>query len=532
MPHLASRLLAATLLLAGPAAHAEYSFAPYETRETGSWADAAAVGDVDGDGRDDVVLTTTSYFDETNDHHIFVYLQQADGTLADPLRFPYPFASRNGLAIGNLDSDPAREIVVGHGLGLTIIDWDQQRGQPVVRTDIHTRDDDALNADDVALLDADRDGVLDIVAHGWSNGARLYMGDGQGGVRATIELPTPAQGYNDLDAGDFNGDGHQDFVVLSGQGEGNAYVYLNNGTTSFSKPAVIDPYPAGYSSTDALGVGDFNADGRDDLAIMRDRTEIALYVQTAAGTLVQDRILATGWDPNAMLGHDLDLDGLDDLLIQHGSNGLGFHLQGPGGLGEEQLFDSPYATWLNTQGMGVGDIDSDGCPDVAVANYNYGLVLHRGQGCNPVSDLALDIRLGDGFMGLELVNRGERNAEDVETTVTIAVTHGQLDHVAVPCSEEHRDATSVRFTCTRAALASNLGESMHVPLTVTAHDRRSFVSVSAVTTTLTPEVDLANNADQASRKVDMSIPARAGRKAMPARTSSGERAGTKTQIRP
>lgn len=501
----AASLLAVALALSAPAAHAAYSLAAPEIHAIGSWADAAAVGDVNGDGRDDVVVSTTYYFDEANDYQLLVYLQQADGTLAEPLRFPYGYASTTGLAIGNLDRDAAQEIVLGHGGGIMIIDWDQARLRPVVRSTMHAHDT-PLRVNDVVLLDADRDGALDVVAHAWSEGAVIYMGNGEGGIRESVSLPTPADGYNDLDVGDFNGDGHLDFVVQSGQGITNAYVYFNNGTPAFAGPLVIDP-TEGVWGGDAVGVGDFNNDGRDDLAISSGHAEVKLYLQDDTGALVYHRSLATAEYPDAMLGRDLDLDGRDDLLILHGGGAISFFLQGATGLEPGPVLNGPYATHHNTQGMGIGDLDGDGCPDVAVANYNAGLVIHRGQGCSTVADLAIDARLDEGLLSLHLANLGERSAEAVETRVTIKVSAGQLADATVSCPVEHRDAGSIRFTCSRAVLAGNDSEWMHVPLRITAQDRRAQVSVSAMTTTLTHEVELANNADTASRRVAPGLPA-------------------------
>jgi hypothetical protein len=44
----------------------------------------------------------------------------------------------------------------------------------------------------------------------------------------------------------------------------------------------------------------------------------------------------------------------------------------------------PYASHYQHRALAAGDIDSDGCTDLAVADYNYGLTLLYGRGCgNP-----------------------------------------------------------------------------------------------------------------------------------------------------
>ncbi|NIO16083.1 MAG: hypothetical protein GTN70_03650, partial [Deltaproteobacteria bacterium] len=48
---------------------------------TGSYTEAVAIGDVNGDGRNDAVATTSSYMDRDNDHQIHVFLQNEKGKL-------------------------------------------------------------------------------------------------------------------------------------------------------------------------------------------------------------------------------------------------------------------------------------------------------------------------------------------------------------------------------------------------------------------------------------------------------------------
>jgi hypothetical protein len=63
---------------------------------------------------------------------------------------------------------------------------------------------------------------------------------------------------------DVNGDGKFDLVVANERG-GDASVLLGDGNGGFS-PVRGSPFPAGHSPND-LAAGDFNRDGRLDLAI-------------------------------------------------------------------------------------------------------------------------------------------------------------------------------------------------------------------------------------------------------------------------
>jgi FG-GAP repeat len=45
----------------------------------GSWPEAVAIGDVTGDGRNDVVMTTSFYFDDAHDYRLWVFAQATYG---------------------------------------------------------------------------------------------------------------------------------------------------------------------------------------------------------------------------------------------------------------------------------------------------------------------------------------------------------------------------------------------------------------------------------------------------------------------
>lgn len=492
-------MVAGLLAVTAPCAMADYALQPYQAIATGSWADAVATGDIDGDGLDDVALTTTSYFDKENDHHVFVFLQKPDGTLAAPLKVHYGFANRTGMAMADLDRDGRMEVVVGRGNGIAILDWNPAtlKRQPIR---LQKFDNPGWSADDVAILDVDRDGALDVFAQSWGSGAIIYFGDGRGGVARQVRVPTPVSGYNDLKSGDLNNDGHADIVILSGQGETNAYVYYNDGTDDLSPPLVIDPSPEGFTSTGALATGDFNNDGRDDLAIMRDRTSLALFLQDDAGGLLPPRTISTTWDPNAMIGRDLDLDGRTDLVVQHGSGPLGTYLQGAKGLQGETVVGGPYGTWFNTQGMSVGDVNGDSCTDVVVANYNYGLVIHPGSGCHAVADLVPSLQLTPSRVALRLDNVGAATAVSPETTLSLRVTAGSLGLAALPpsCTLVDASVTSAEITCLAASLAAGANTTVAFPITTSGNSSRTVLQVVAGSVTASIELKTANNVTSSS----------------------------------
>lgn len=141
-----------------------------------------------------------------------------------------------------------------------------------------------------------------------------------------------------ITAGDFNADGKTDLafygtpaeiVVLSGLGSGR-----------FGEPRRINTGEATESQT-ALQVGDLNRDGKDDLVLMAPN-ELVTILQGENGKLGEpERLPHTATRPSIMKVIDLDGDGGDDICLLDGAGEdpirVRFSVEG-GRLGPEQRF--------------------------------------------------------------------------------------------------------------------------------------------------------------------------------------------------
>ena len=374
-----------------------YRLGPYSAQPVGSWPEAVAIGDVTGDGRPDVVMTTTFYFDPSNDYCVFVFPQRSDGTLGTPIKFPYlATANRNGIALVDLDEDGTLDVVVGHGQGITVLLAD---GHGSLRPGVVTLDADANT---LAATDVDRDGHADIISLGWSRGASIFYGDGHGGFVRKRSLPTNASGYNDHEVGDLTGDGVPDLAVMSGQlyATPNLTIHRHDGVADFVTPP--DAYFMGSNqSTAGVGLGDVTGDGRTDAVLSCPRnspTWLWIMTQDESGRLTGPTTISSYDIPEPVEVVDMDGDAREDVAVLHGGwNALGVYTRqaSGGGLGPEVRYPVPYASHYAPQGFAIGDFTSDGCPDVAIADYNHGLVVLRGIDCPQVYALALTV-LGSG----------------------------------------------------------------------------------------------------------------------------------------
>jgi len=124
----------------------------------------------------------------------------------------------------------------------------------------------AADVTSVAVADFNVEGKADL-AFTNSTGVTVMLGDGTGTFNPAPGSPSPTGSQpSSVAVGDFNGDGVPDLAVAN-QGDGTVSVLLGNGNGGFS-PMSGSPFSVGAgSSPAAIFVGDFNGDGRADLAV-------------------------------------------------------------------------------------------------------------------------------------------------------------------------------------------------------------------------------------------------------------------------
>jgi hypothetical protein len=151
---------------------------------------------------------------------------------------------------------------------------------------------------------------------------------------------------------------------------------------SFSFAAPVD-YGVG-NSPQATAVGDFNRDGKQDLAVAnRASGTVSILLGTGSGTFLTATDFAVGNEPRGVAIGDFNGDGKQDLAVANSfSNSVSILLgDGTGGFSAATNFAAHGAPYE----VAVGDFNGDGKQDLAVAN---------GMGATDVS-----ILLGDGLGG-------------------------------------------------------------------------------------------------------------------------------------
>lgn len=385
------------------------AFQPYEAHEVGSFTQHVAVADVTGDGRDDALLTTTTwsgpYAEPENDMKLWVFVQKADGTLAAPLKYGYfgdtvGGMSGTGLATGDLNRDGSMDVVVGTLKGITIYLGHSAGLRPGVSFAGVTG---AEVTRGLVTMDVNRDGKLDIVtlsggrSEGGSSptdkvGKIVFYGDGAGGISSKqFHLRPDEYGWNLFGTGDVNGDGIPDLTSAwtetgTGVYRGGAEVALHDGVGGFMATARMHPAETGQGWGAAYALGDFNSDGRRDLIVARGGNAPAAaysyFRQGADGRFSEVRQWRAYDSPADMISADMNGDGLDDLLVVHGGwSSIGYHEQTHAGLGVEIKYYTVQSGNPRHPSIAVGDLNGDKCKDVAMADYNHGLIVMHGRNC-------------------------------------------------------------------------------------------------------------------------------------------------------
>jgi FG-GAP-like repeat len=288
------------------------TFSGSSSLATGAGPVAIAVGDLNGDGNEDIVTANNGGHDVTagiGDGH-GAFSVHTNGLPAGP--------AATSVAIGDFNADgeadlavstnapDAVDILIGAGNG----NFNLATGSP------HASGGTSANR--VAVEDFNNDGSDDVAVVNGENGASpgsvaILIGAGNGQLSAPT-LFSAERSPRSIAIGDFNADGNQDFAVAN-YSSGSLTIRLGAGNGSFPTTASF-----GVGGAQAVAVGDFNSDGRDDLAVLAATGSVSVRLGDGAGGFVQvapgSPFSATN-QGGAMTVGDFDADGSDDLAVSN-----------------------------------------------------------------------------------------------------------------------------------------------------------------------------------------------------------------------
>jgi len=364
----------------------------YGWQSTGSGYNVVAA-DFNGDGIPDV-----AYSGEfgTNAGSFVVMLSSSHGVLATQTYVPAGCNNYFGpnlvewVAAGDVNGDGKADVVAtlknstetGCQNGTLAVVMGLGTGK--FKKPVYYSTGSTAQAYEVKLADLNGDGKLDIVTANGDGTLSVLLNKGKG-IFGPATLITSAASLNpyqdDLVIGDFTGDGKADIALATYARQSAVYVLPGNGNGTFGTPIVITTPYTPYS----LAAGDFNNDGKLDLVVATQDCpynvgpyygDVGFGVLLSGGggsfTIGAENCVGSDYWPRPVVG-DFNGDGKLDLFItaaayEQGTDEIGPALMQGNGNGTFTRAAGIFYVGAVSAGAVVADFNGDGMPDIAVLN--------------------------------------------------------------------------------------------------------------------------------------------------------------------
>jgi uncharacterized repeat protein (TIGR01451 family) len=444
----------------------------------GSSPTSIAIGDFNGDGKADLVITS-SY-----SNNVLVFLGNGTGLFQPGI--PYGAGtSPISIIVADLNNDGKADLAVvnSYSNNVSVL---LGKGDGTFAAAVNYAV--GINPQKIAVGDFNGDGIPDLaVINYYSNNVSILLGNGDGTLQTAVNYNTGySPGY--IVSADFNGDGKADLAIAYSYSSTGS-ILLGNGDGTFQAGF---SFTTGYSPS-GLVVGDFNADGKPDLAVSSYYgSNVGIVIGNGNGTFQTPVTYTTSYGSASLSIEDLNGDGKPDIAVANsGSNSVSV-LLGNG--------DGTFQTALNYLNVGTpsqivgGDFNGDGRPDLATINYYQGSIGILLGGC---ADLTISKTHSGNFIGgqtnvpytITVSNSGGGSSAGT-VTVTDALPNG-LTATAMSGFGWTCDLANTR--CTRSDSLLNGASFPVITLNVTV----SKTAPSSVTNTATVsgggDTNLANN---------------------------------------
>jgi RHS repeat-associated protein len=415
----------------------------------GTVTDAVPFGDLDGDGRDDLVALRPS------PNSAIPYASNGDGSFSagNPIANLYANTSI-GLA-GDFDGNGCMDGLLQGAVNQLMYDCEAAQGTVAISNWL-------ASGYKLVLGDFNGDGMTDVLTVHPSSTGKLYLATGASLIDSGYTTPA-AWGRYQVMVGDFNGDGRMDLALIAANSIGGNYgpttphqIFLSTGTGFASAASIANP------TGDAIvSVDDFNGDGVADLWI---------YKPSAASNKNVEYV--TNYQPQLISAIDNGLGAVTKISYNRLNASPSVYTKSSGAVYPERELIGPQSVVTQVQyPNGIG----------GTRNYQYaysGARLHQ---------------QGRGLMGFAKVT-----LTDLATNIVTTTTYRQDYPFTGRIASETQTSGSVTLrstTNTYAAdtLSSGDGQRRFVKLTQSATSAKDLNGAALPSTTSTYTYDAYGN---------------------------------------
>ena len=314
-------------------------------------------------------------------HHASRSIQDTYPTFETVVPLESTSETSANVSIGDVDGDGRLDIVLAKGRHWPLVDrvlLGDGSGHFAKGYDLGTASDRSYSGH---LVDLDGNGSLDVVVSNDAPDPKLvYLNDGKGHFRMASTFGRPEWPTRNATVVDVDADGRPDIVVANRGPIGKTanHICFNKGGARFDADCVA----FSHDPATTIAAADFNHDGMIDLAVPhRDGGQSRVYLGGPRGSFALERTIPFG-PSNAHIrmsqAADIDGDGLLDIVAIDETSGTAIYFGKKDGTFSDALTvggatRSPYA-------LLVRDLNGDGKPDVIVGNVEAPSAIYYNDG--------------------------------------------------------------------------------------------------------------------------------------------------------
>ncbi|MEO9849450.1 MAG: FG-GAP-like repeat-containing protein, partial [Reichenbachiella sp.] len=300
----------------------DIQFAQKDDYATGSRPKAIAMGDFDGDGKLDLAVVN----DDGNSISLLRNTTNGIGNISFDDKIDYLTGLRPySIQVGDLDGDGRADLVVANSSGNTLsIFRNTSTGAGVVIFATKLEYNTGIGPVSIAITDMDSDGKVDLaVSNRSSNTVSVFKntspGAGTISYEAKVDYEAGVRPYS-IASGDLDGDGKTDLAVANH--DGNSISLFRNtsaGMNDINFAQKVD-YSIPESGPQFVSIGDLDGDGKPDLAVANNYSNTVAVLKNTSpneGTIRYNTNVhyELGASSESVAIGDLNGDNKDDLAV-------------------------------------------------------------------------------------------------------------------------------------------------------------------------------------------------------------------------